>query len=289
MHLLKHNFYIVIIALVLIVTGCSKHDSVVQDPFDPSVAKQIKNESYGSNSLQRADIYLPANRSAATRTMVLIHGGFWIAGDKSDMDSLLNTIGKADPSLCIVNMNYRLADGTAANYHPAQMTDVKLLLDHLQQNASTWHIGNSIALTGVSSGGQIAMLYTYAYDSAMRVKSVASVIGPTNFADPYYTTNPSFQNIVLNLFGKTWQQDSTLYINASPLYRVTASAPPTFLAYGGSDVLIPVSSANAMHLKLEALNVQHEYWFYPAENHDLTQPTILDIIKNMAAFYKKYL
>jgi acetyl esterase/lipase len=279
----------ILITATLLLYGCSKKETIAPDPFDPAVEKQLKNEAYGSNALQKADVYLPANRGTSTRTMVLIHGGFWTSGDKTDMDTLLGAIKAADATINIVNINYRLADGTSANYHPAQMEDIGLLLNYILANAAKWHIGNSIALTGVSSGAHLALLYTYAYDTEKKVKAVASVIGPTNFTDPYYNTNPLFQDIALKLFGKTYQQDSALYKSASPLYRVTTTSPPTFWAYGGNDILIPTSNANALNDKLTALNITHEFWFYPTESHDLSRTAILDIIKNMAAFYKKQL
>jgi acetyl esterase/lipase len=275
--------------LVVLIAGCSKDDSQVSDAFDPAQAKVLKNESYGSNPLHKADVYLPANRSNTSKTMVLIHGGFWTAGDKSELDTIIGSIKKADPALTIVNMNYRLSDGRSANYFPAQMNDVKLLLNYLQTKASLWHTGTNYALTGISSGGHMALLYAYAFDSEKRIKVVASVLGPTNLADPYYTNNLLFQDLAVSVFGKTWQQDSTLFINASPVRRINASSQPTFLAYGGSDILIPVSNPDSLNIKLEQLKIDHQYFLYPSETHDLSAVAILDIIARMAVFFKSHL
>lgn len=275
--------------LLVFLSACSKNDSKVDDPFDPSQAKVLSNEPYGPASFQKADIYLPPNRINSTRTMVLIHGGFWTSGDKSELDTLIGAIRDADPALSIVNMNYRLSDGNSANYFPAQMTDIKLLLDYLQSKAQQWHAGTDFALTGISSGGQLALLYAYAFDTLKRVKAVASVLGPTNLADPYYTTNPVFQNLTLNVFGKTYQQDSALYINASPVYKVSANSPPTFLAYAGADVLIPRANPDTLNQKLAALSIPHEYILYPSETHNLSRDAILDIIDKLAAFIKTYI
>jgi acetyl esterase/lipase len=277
------------LSLVVIIAGCSKNDSQVTNSYDPAQAKVLSNESYGSDPLHKADIYLPANRSNANKTVVLIHGGFWTTGDKSELDTLIGPIKNADPTLTIVNMNYRLSDGSSTNYFPAQMNDVKLLLDYLQSKASLWHTGTDFALTGISSGGHIALMYAYAFDTDKKVKAVASVLGPTNLADPYYTSNTLFQDISVNVFGKTWQQDSSLYINASPVRRINAGSPPTFLAYGGSDILIPVSNPDSLNKKLEALKIDHQYFLYPAENHNLSRTAVLDIIAKLAVFFKGHL
>ena len=286
----KRNFITPFFLLsIFLVSSCSKKDASLSDPYDPSQAKVLKNESYGSNALQKADVYLPANRGSSTKTMVLIHGGFWTSGDKSDLDTLIDEIQLADPALAIINMNYRLADGNASNYYPAQLNDVSLLLDYLQSKQSLWHTGPDYALTGISSGGHIALQYAYAFDPAKRVKVVASILGPTNLADKYYTMNPIFQDLTLNVFGKSWQQDSSIYINASPINKVTSAAPPTFMAYGGSDILIPVSNPDSLDKKLQQLNIPHEYNLYPTEGHDLSRNAILDIISKMALFFKAHL
>lgn len=262
---------------------------MVSDPFDPGKEKIITNESYGSNSIQKADIYLPANRGSSTKTMILIHGGFWTSGDKSELDTLIAPIKKADPTLTVVNMNYRLADGKPENFYPSQVNDIKLLLNYLQTKAILWHTGTDYALTGISSGGHLAMMYAYAFDPEKKIKAVASVLGPTNLADPYYTTNALFQDITAKIFGKTWQQDSVVYINASPVRKVNSSSPPTFLAYGGSDILIPVSNPTALNNKLQELNIDHQYLLYPAESHNLSGDAIRDIITKIAAFFKTHL
>jgi acetyl esterase/lipase len=277
------------ISLVLLISSCSKKEDGSPDPLNPAVATQILNESYGSDPLQKADVYLPANRSAATKTMILIHGGFWTSGDKTDMDTLLVPLKIADPTLAVININYRLANGTGSNQHPAQMNDVKSLLDYVDANADAWHIGKNYALVGVSSGAHIALLYAYGYDPAKRVKVVASVLGPTNFADPLYSSSPIFQQLATGLLGKTWLQDSALHKSVSPVYVVKANAPPTFMAYGGSDPLVPVSNPDALKAKLISLNIPYQYFLYYPEGHELTTPAIIDVIGKMLYFFKTHL
>jgi acetyl esterase/lipase len=272
----------------LVIVACSKKESPVQDPFDPAISKVLKNEAYGTDALQMADIYLPANRGASTKTLVLIHGGFWVGGDKTDMDTLLAPITTADPTLAIVNLNYRLADGAISNQHPAQMNDIKLMLDYLDDHAATWHIGKQYALTGVSSGGHLAMLFAYAYDAGKRVKVVASVLGPTNFADTLYINSPLFQQLASSLLGKTWLQDSALHKSVSPVRVVKADAPPTFMAYGDADPIVPVSNPDSLDARLTALGIIHQYTLYTGESHDISTVAILDIITKMAAFFKAH-
>ena len=277
---------IVIIALLFLFTSCQKEVNNLTDPFDPSVAKVIKNEPFGADTSQKADIYLPANRSDTTKVLVLLHGGSWSAGDKTDLDDFIAVLSAQYPNAAIINMNYRLAGLT--NKYPTQITDIKLLLDYVEAHRTTWHISNSFGLGGVSAGGQLALMYAYKFDVQKRIKTVVSVVGPTNFLDPYYLSNPLFLTIAGTYIGAPIS-DTTTYKNASPAYAVTASAPPTFMAYGGSDILVPESNATLLKQKLISNNIPYEYNFYPTEQHEFSDPVLLETAIKITAFIKKYL
>jgi len=82
------NFRIRITALIIIIgtmSGCKKAD----DSFVSTVsARTILDVAYGVDAKQTMDIYLPANRRAdSTKIMVMIHGGGWTTGDKSDFNT----------------------------------------------------------------------------------------------------------------------------------------------------------------------------------------------------------
>jgi acetyl esterase/lipase len=98
-----------------------------------------------------------------------------------------------------------------------------------------------------------------------------------------------FQQIVAPFIGKTWIEDSTAHKNASPVFAVTASAPATFMAYGGSDQLVPVSNPDLLKQKLVTLAVPYQYFLYPAESHDLSITAILIIINKLHVFFNQYL
>ena len=53
------------------------------------------------------------NRSIdSTKILYLIHGGAWLAGDKSDYDTIIPSFLQQLPQYAIVNINYRLATFT---------------------------------------------------------------------------------------------------------------------------------------------------------------------------------
>lgn len=281
----------VLVFCALFVTSCEKEYSSEKGivTADSSVlAKTILNQAYSTNAAQTADLYLPAKRTNSTKVLILLHGGFWSIGDKADIDSAVLILQQLYPALAIVNMNYRLANYTdASTQFPAQMADIKLMLDYLTANKDSLKISTNYALAGISAGGQLALEFAYKYDVPQRVKLVGGLVPPTNFVDPYYANNTNFQTIAYNFIGKPFS-DTASYIAASPARIITASAPPTFVSFGGQDTLVPVSSAALLQTQLAALNITYSYQVYGNEGHVFTTPTMLDALTKFVVFLKSF-
>ena len=125
---IKNLFASSLLALVLF-ASCSKSDGGGgTTPVPTPVAEKITMDtSYGADAKQKMDIYLPANRSTtSTKVLIYVHGGAWIAGDKSDLNGAgIDSIRKRFPDYAVFNVNYRLAALPATNVFPAQELDVK--------------------------------------------------------------------------------------------------------------------------------------------------------------------
>src|SRR5687768_8142246 len=121
----------------------------------------ILNVSYGPDPQQKMDVYLPAGRAeASTKVLVLIHGGAWSTGDKSDFTPFVDSIKKRSPEYAIFNINYRLSTGTA-NTFPAQENDVKLAVEFIVSKSAEYKVSQSIALVGGSNGGHLYLFHVY--------------------------------------------------------------------------------------------------------------------------------
>ncbi len=254
---------------------------------DTSIYKEIRNDSYGNHFTQKVDVYLPAGRSASsTKVLILLHGGAWNSGDKTSINDFVKLIQNKNPDLAILNANYRLA---GPSVHLAeQLEDVQQVLKYAVTKSSTWNVSpDRTALGGISAGAHIAMLYAYKYDVAQKVKAVISIVGPANFGDTYYTNNPFFQPLAANLLGKPLT-DTSSYLDASPAHVVTAAAPPTYMAYGGYDPLVPATNAVFLDKRLTELKVPHQYNLYANEGHHFSPATYDAVAKNVVAFLKKY-
>src|SRR5690606_20251384 len=130
--------------------------------------------------------------SASTPVIMLIHGGGWIGGDKSDMNGAVSIIQTLHPDYAIVNVNYVLATNDIPAF-PNQFLDIKTIVQKLTAEKEDHQIKPEFGLIGVSAGAHIAMMYDYVYDTNNQVKFVANIVGPTVFTDSFYTQYPNFE------------------------------------------------------------------------------------------------
>lgn len=270
-----------IIFLFLIVARCSS-DTTTDNILDPLKYHEELNVSYGIDSKQKIDIYLPANRTTNTKTLILVHGGGWTSGDKSEMNPIKDFIRQDLPNFAVVNMNYRLADTNNTPY-PMQIEDISSVINHLKSNAEQYSISENFGFIGISAGGHLSLLWSYGFDLDNNVKMVCSIVGPTNLTDTNYlnNVNPELQNI-LNVFGSN--PDRSFLEEVSPFHQVTASAPPTILFYGGQDPLVPTTQGTDLRDKLQTLDVEHEFTLYPNAGHGWSGLELLDTWVKLKSF-----
>ncbi len=274
----------IFILISFIFNACSV-DINEEIPPDLSEIIELTNVSYGADENQNFDIYLPKNRSLATKMLLLIHGGGWTSGDKTDMNGFYDFLKSELPDVAVVNMNYRLAD-TSTNPHPMQVEDITALVELLGEKQNEYQISNSLGILGVSAGGHLGLLWSYSFDTNKQVKMVCSIVGPTNLADLAYQNSPDpiIQELI-GLFG----EDENFLEEVSPLSQVKSTSPPTLLFYGGQDPLVPTSQGIDLNTKLEELNVVHEFTLYENEGHGWIGFNLLDTSIKLKDFINLHL
>jgi acetyl esterase/lipase len=275
---------------LFVVFACTKNDdgaSTNIDLLDPALYYQELNVPYGTDNNQTYDIYLPANRTENTKIMILVHGGGWSAGDKSEMNDFKNFVREQHPNLGVVNINYRLADENNKPYS-MQIDDITMVINQLKDTKDTYVIGEEFGFIGVSAGAHLSLLWSYAFDTENNIKMVCSIVGPTNLTDPAYLNNTSAElQELLDLFGIDLTTE--FLEEVSPLHRVTASAPPSILFYGGQDPLIPTTQGTDMRDKLQMLGVTNQFTLYPNAGHGWIGLDLLDTGIKLKAFTQTHL
>ncbi|WP_154857307.1 alpha/beta hydrolase [Cyclobacterium xiamenense] len=282
---MKANIFLVsILAIGGLLVSCLPQEA---DP-DTTAALPVKNLinlAYGTHPRQVVDLYLPANRHENTPTLILVHGGGWMEGDKSDMNPFRDFIRDQLPYLAVANLNYRLADAANSPY-PMQLDDIQALVAHLNEHREEYRLGPRLGFIGVSAGGHLSLLWSYTRDTEGSVQLVCSVVGPTDLLDESYRTasDPSLRKM-LDLFG----EGEELLMAASPRQQVTSDAPPTLLFYGGQDPLVPNSQGMGLRDRLSELGVPHEFHFYPNEGHGWLGLNLVDSLIKLKSFVEKRL
>ena len=279
---MKKIFFLSLI--IVFAVSCKKETSADQKLKSESQT----NVAYGSDASQKMDIYLPAGRSTdSTKLIILVHGGAWVSGDKSDFASFIPVIQQRFPDYAIANINYRLATATA-NHFPTQENDMKSAIDFLMQRSTDYHISQKMILLGASAGAHMVMLQAYKYSSS-EVLAVVDFFGPTDLGDLYnfYSSNPSTQTIFQLLMNGTPTGNASLYTQSSPINFVTAQSCPTIIFHGDADVVVPISQSLALKNKLSSFGIANQMTSYPNLGHEVwPASTMSDVYNKMEEFIK---
>ncbi len=273
--------------VAVLLTNCAKDEEIHEVLSEP---KTELNVSYGKNERHVMDVYLPAGRSQATTSvLVLIHGGGWYEGDKSSMNDFVAEFQSQMKDYAIVNINYRLVNFSNLYMLPTQTDDIRAAMDFVEDNASNWGVKPEFVVLGLSAGGHLAMLYSYKEDSGNRVKATVNIVGPSNLNDSFYTNNFIY-NFAMGYIAKPEDlpADTKAAVFASPVTWITNSAPPTISFYGTTDSFIPESQHSALENALNDHKVPNEKHIYNGSHTEASYGQSADIVAKIKAFLAKH-
>lgn len=226
------------------------------------------------------DVYLPAKRpTAASRPLLVVHGGFWSAGARGEAP--LASRHLADLGFTVFDVEYRLTP--QPNWQSA-IGDLKCAIGWVKRHASTpeWNVDPArLALLGRSAGGHLVLMAAYApADPALppscdaadtSVDAVVALYAPTDLTWGYeHPSNPRAADSRARLrafLGGPPETEGDRYRALSPVGRVTPAAPRTLLAHGGRDQFLSHAHMDLLAARLAAAGVPHETLFIPYAQH----------------------
>jgi len=229
--------------------------------------------SYGANKAQKLDLCYPPSRPTNTSAFLLVHGGGWSSGSKADFAGLCATIARL--GYVAATMDYRMFDQGAT--YADMLADIDLALATYRDTARTdgWPI-TKVALMGASAGAHLSLMYAYTRTPILPVGFVVGMSSPTDFLDPLFLASATTDQFtqLSQLVGVTVTRDTvdqrrSALQAASPAYRVTGSSPPTILAHGAKDSVVPYSNALLLTAQLAGAGVPYDLLTYPNSEHNL--------------------
>lgn len=251
----------------------------------PGAGKNIVfNEKYGEAQRNVVDIAFPEKTDGDAGVVLMIHGGAWIAGDKSAYTDSI----KYGAQLGYVSaaMNYRyISKKTDIN---DIMDDITACLSKIKAEAQERGISVSkVLLTGSSAGAHLSLLYAYSRktEAPIAPAAVVSYCGPTDLADwdynHVYNSPMGDSQFVYNLISYACGTQVTennykseavqaAVKKVSPLYYVDENTVPTVVCHGDKDTVVPFEDSVKLDKALTENGVAHDYIVYKNSDHDLS-------------------
>ena len=214
--------------------------------------------TYGTHPRQKLDVYRPSGASASAPVVVVIYGGSWNSGSKSDYTFL----GKALASRGFVAMiiDYRLVPEVR---FPAFLEDCARAVVWAHDNAAQFGGDPSrLFVFGHSAGAYNAVMvaldahYLSALGSDPKIiRGVAALAGPYDFL-------PLDVDSTKEAFGKAEDLAQT-----QPINFVSKTAPAMFLATGDADTTVRPRNTVGLADKLKRAGGSIEVRRYPGVGH----------------------
>lgn len=225
------------------------------------------NVSYGEQPAQVFDLYLYGQRTgepdyfaadpAPRPTLIWIHGGGWVAGDKAREIPWL--IPYLQRGWNVANVNYRQGPDTA----PLAVDDVLCAYQRITEilTAASMPL-DQVVVSGASAGGHLALVVgmrnsdgEHPCQVATPPKAIVNWFGITDIEAVHEflrKTRPETN------YAASWIGDLTRLSDISaahsPLFLVSENTPPIITVHGDRDSVVPFEQATALHESLSTPN-----------------------------------
>jgi acetyl esterase/lipase len=246
----------------------------------------------GSRDL-KCNVYHPPQEGTNRPAVLLVHGGSWINGDRTQLHGYGILLGRL--GYVCVSTEYRLA---GESKWPAQLHDVKACLRWMRANAGRLGIdANKISVEGNSAGAHLSLMIAGTQNVAefegdggnpgvpTDVAACIAIYAPTKL---YGDDDPHSPELLQFLFGKGAPVETAK--KASPVDWASAKFPPTLLVTGNKDLIVPDASSFRMYQRLIAAGVSTELHVYADQPHAFDQqpPFGRQVAAIMALFLDRY-
>ena len=225
-----------------------------------------------SNVELKLDVYARRGATSPQPTLIYMHGGFWVAGNKEG--AVMNLMPWFEMGWNVVNVEYRLGRVALA---PAALEDCLCALKWVAAQARTFNFDvNRVVVTGESAGGHLALSLGMIPESAgldrecagatplPKVAAVINWFGITDVAD--VIEGPHRAGAAMQWFGSLPNRDE-IARRVSPLTYVRPGLPPIMTIHGDNDPTVPYQQAVRLHDALKGAGADNVLITIPGGKH----------------------
>jgi acetyl esterase/lipase len=232
-------------------------------PGHVKVEKDVVFGTTGKRDL-KCDIYHPPLKEDHRPGLLLIHGGGWQSGDRSQLRYY--GIQMARYGFVGLSCEYRLS---AEAPWPAQIHDVKAAVRWMRANAARLGMdGDKICVTGNSAGAHLALMAGCETNGlegdggnpgvSSKCAAICAIYPPTRV---HFNKN-AVENKLLGEAGS-----DVIAAQASPMEYAKAGFPPTILIHGNADQVVPNQESFNMYHALNQACVGVELHIFDGAPH----------------------
>jgi acetyl esterase/lipase len=268
---------VLVVTAVCLLAGCERfreperrtgEDERASAPIKPPAERTQTDVRYSSvHERHTLDVFLPSTGGGPFPVIVFVHGGSYVAGDKSQAE--IARTHADERGYALVAINYRLLQH--ADF-PAQIHDVKAAVRWVRANADTYAFDTArIAAWGVSAGGHLAALagtsagVDQLEDEALgnskessAVHAVVDWFGPSDFfaLERFLRDRQSRREPVdpgLERLSALISESPGLVMLADPATHASADDPPFLIQHGSLDEVVPLEQSELLAERLTAV------------------------------------
>jgi acetyl esterase/lipase len=229
--------------------------------YSKTANRELHFDAYYSNSIRK------------NPGIIIIHGGGWKSGNKSQMETFAQEM--VSRGFSSFTIEYRLSQEAI---YPAGIFDVKKAIQFIKTNAKKFNVDTTkIAVLGCSSGGQMAALIGSTNNnsnfedkeenlkSSSTVHAIIDIDGILAFKHP-----ESAEGTVAALWlGGSYDEKPEIWMQASALTHTNKNTPPTLFInssiprfHAGRDDMVRILNQNKIYNEVKTFdNSPHSFWF----------------------------
>lgn len=209
------------------VVAASLHRNLPGDASRPAI-KIVRNVAYGSDPMQKLDVYFPAGAKNAP-VILMVHGGGWRRGDKSASGVVTNKVTRwVHEGYIFISVNYRLIP----RVNPVEEArDVATALAFAQKHSAEWGADPTrFILIGHSAGAHLVCLLsanpTIAAEQGARPWRGTVCLDSAAYNVVEIMDRPHFR-----LYDQAFGKDRGFWRKASPTLALKKPPVPMLLVY----------------------------------------------------------